>query len=97
MTESQEEAVHAARDWAHSIQARFAEKVAGQLARDLDTKPGFTGSHREKFEETALANGVSQSEINGFFEAGPVEKLGEFDEPITQNARRAFRGTYQHH
>ncbi len=84
MTENREEAVRAARDWAHSIQARFAEKVAGQLARDLDTKPGFTGSHREKFEETALVNGVSQSEINGFFEAGPVEKLGEFDEPITR-------------
>lgn len=84
MTENREETVRAARDWAHSIQARFAEQILGEFARETDADPKDKGDHWKKVEEAARANGISPAELRKMRQERVVEKEGEFDEPLAR-------------
>jgi len=84
MTENMDEALAAARDWAHSIQARFAERVMGELARETDGDPKDRGDHWKKVEESARANGISPEELQNMRQERVLEKKGEFDEPLAR-------------
>lgn len=76
----------AARDWSHSVQARFAEKISGELARVAKSESVLTGSHRDQFASTALEAGFSEEQVETMLTHHASAKVGEFDDPHSRDS-----------
>lgn len=72
-------------DWAHSIQARQAESLAGHIARQWtgnDSNP----AHTEQLKAAALSSGLPQEAVERMFARAKLEKISEFDEPDVRHS-----------
>lgn len=86
MSEADDElAERGARDWAHSIQARFAELLSGGNARqNVSPADVVPREHLDRIRKTYGA-GVDPKDLDQLFE-GPLEKVSEYDRPEIRRA-----------
>jgi hypothetical protein len=74
-----------ARDWAHSVQARYAEKIAGRIAQigPLGAS-AISTAHLNTMREAVADAGVDHAMFDEALARIGGEKLSEFDEPIAR-------------
>jgi hypothetical protein len=78
--------LQAARDWSHSIQARLAEKLSGQIALEADSTDILSGPHRVKVRTLLIEAGLDESEVESALNAPASQKVSELDDPRTRDA-----------
>lgn len=75
-----------ARDWAESVQARFAERYSGLLARETNAAPlHIRDDHLRKMRDAVEgAGGDMMGEFDAMLTRPASAKVGEYDEPRTR-------------
>ena len=74
-----------ARDWAHSVQARYAEKFAGTIARSTTPSPSaISGEHLANIHQALAEVGADPAIFDETLAQIGGAKLSEFDEPVAR-------------
>ena len=75
-----------ARDWAESVQARFAERYSGLLAHETNAAPGhIREDHLGKMRSAVeSAGGDTMGALDEMLARPASPKIGEYDEPRTR-------------
>lgn len=74
------ERLQAARDWAHSIQVRFAEELSAEIARYAESDDGREGPYRDTIEQLFIDAGIDAGH-DKIISVNASAKQSEFDEP----------------
>lgn len=77
--------LRSARDWAHSVQIRLAEKLSGEMAKDAGSDTFLTGPHRHKVESLLIASGMSKKDALEVLNSPASLKISELDDPRTRD------------
>lgn len=79
-------------DWAHSVQARQAERLMGSLARDWNGKRADP-AHTDRLIRAACEGGMPDELVEQMFNQPRGEKLSEFDEPDVRRSNSVLVDT----
>lgn len=74
--------LQAARDWAYSIQKRFAEELSADIARDARSSDTTAGPHRAAIAKPLAASGLGAEEVEEVMTSNASPQQNEFDEPL---------------
>ena len=73
--------LRSARDWAHSVQMRLAEKLSGELAQKAGPDNFLTGSHRDTVKTLLIDIGMSEKDALNVLSSRASNKVSELDDP----------------